>query len=474
MTDSDIYLNGEKLYTHNGGYIGFSVDITNKVKFGETNVLAVRVSSVDNANTPPGKPDSGLDFHYYGGIYRDVTLRITDRLYISDSLQADKVAGGGIFITYPSVTAEQANVHVKTHVVNAGDAAANTTVITKLLDANGKLVVQTESDALSIGAGADHSFEQDLQVNAPSLWHPDHPYLYTLVSEVYKDGELVDGKTTHSGIRTIEYKADGFYINGEKLYLRGANRHQSYQSVGDAAPNSMQMRDALQMKANSFNAVRATHYPQDPAFLDTCDEIGLLVIECQPGWQQFTDNRTFWDLTIRDTREMIRRDRNRPSVILWETSLNETNYSDAWAKTAVAAAHEEYPGDQLYTAADYGLYGTNYDVCYKVQDTQWKDNPAQWVDYDPDMPFLTREWGDWEADSKALRKEGEAKMLLQVTTRQRYLNGDGYSDWGGLDASDRIGGHFLWSWNDYTRGLNSQTLGSGTVDIDRYEKYSYY
>ena len=474
MTDSDIYLNGEKLYTRNGGYIGFSVDITDKVKLGETNLLAVRVSVADNADTPPGKNDSGLDFHYYGGIYRDVTLRITDPLHISDALQADQVAGGGVFVTYPSVTDAQATVQVKTHIVNEGNTAADTVLKTRLVDTNGNTVAQADTSAERIAAQADTTVQQTLTVSNPNLWHPDHPYLYKLESEVYKAGVLVDSITTSIGIRTIEYKADGFYINGEKLYLRGANRHQSYQNIGDAAPNSMQVRDAIQMKENGFNAVRATHYPQDPAFLDACDAIGLLVIECQPGWQQFTNTQTFWDLTIRDTREMIRRDRNRPSVILWETSLNETNYSDTWAKQATAAAHEEYPGDQLYTAADYGLRGSNYDVCYKVQDTQWKDDPAQWVDYDATKPFLTREWGDWEGDSKALRKQGEEKMLTQVTTRQRYLNGDGYSDWGGLDASDRIGGHFLWSWNDYTRGLNGQTLGSGTVDIDRYEKYCYY
>lgn len=474
MIDSEVYLNGEKICTRNGGYIGFSVDITDKVKFGETNVLAVRVSSVNNYDTPPGKPDSSLDFHYYGGIYRDVTLRITDPVHISDPLQAEKVAGGGVFLTYTNVSDTQATIGIKTHVINDGDTDADITVVTKLLDPEGDPVAQNETDVRHISAGADDSFEQSITVQDPSLWHPDHPDLYEVVSEVCIDGVPVDSITTKAGIRTIEFKADGFYINGEKLYLRGANRHQSYQNIGDAASNSMQVRDAIQMKENGFNAVRAAHYPQDPAFLSACDEVGLLVIECQPGWQQFTNTQTFWDRTIRDTREMIRRDRNHPSVILWETSLNETNYSDAWAREATGAAHEEYPGDQLYTAADYGLKGTYYDVCFKVQDTQWKDDPSQWVDYDPNMPFLTREWGDWEADSKATRKQGEAQMRLQTRTREEYVNGDGYSDWGGLDASERIGGHFLWSWNDYTRGLNGQTLGSGTVDIDRYEKYCYY
>lgn len=474
MTDSDIYLNGEKIYTRNGGYVGFTVDITDKVKFGEENVLAVRVSNADNPDTPPGKPDSRLDFHYYGGIYRDVTLEVSEKTYVTDELEANEVAGGGVFITYPEVTEENAKVHVKTQVENDNDTAKKVYTKQILKDENGQEVASVSSEEQEIASGKAVHFEQDLLVDNPNLWSVDSPYLYQLVTEVYEDGVKVDEVENHAGIRTIEYKPDGFYLNGERIYLRGANRHQSFQNVGDAVPNSMQYRDAVIMKENGFNAVRATHYPQDPAFLDACDELGLLVIECQPGWQNFTNSDAFYNNTIRDTREMIRRDRNRPSVVLWETSLNETGYSEQWAKDATGAAHEEYPGDQLFTAADYGYHGNLYDVCYKVQDTQWSDNPAEWVDYDPNKPFFTREWGDYEGSSKALRKNGEEALNTQVRTRQKYLNGNGYSDWGGLDASDRIGGYFLWSWNDYTRGSTTETLGSGTVDIDRYEKNCYY
>ena len=473
MTESDIYLNGEKIYTRNGGYMGFAVDITDKIKWDTTNVLAIRVSSADNPDTPPGKPDASLDFHYYGGIYRDVTMTITDPIHITDALKEDKVASGGILVSYENVSKSSADIQVKTHVRNEADKDASLTVVQTLKDKQGKTVLENEKKQ-ELKAGDDVQTVQTMKVDDPKLWNTDNPYLYSLVTGVYEEGKLLDEVTTKIGIRTIAYKSDGFYLNGEHVYLRGANRHQSYQNIGDAAPNSMQYRDALQMKENGFNAVRATHYPQDPAFLDACDELGLLVIECQPGWQNFTNTDTFYQRTVRDTKEMIRRDRNRPSVILWETSLNETGYSETWAKEVTEAAHAEYPGDQLFTAADYGYHGQLYDVCYKVQDTQWKDDPSEWVDYDSNKPFLTREWGDFEGDSKAIRKDGEKALNTQTSTRQRYLNGKGYSDWGGLDASDRIGGYFLWSWNDYTRGSTTFTLGSGTVDIDRYEKNGYY
>ena len=469
MTDSDVYLNGEKIYTRNGGYVGFTVDITDKVKLGEENVLALRVSNEDNPNTPPGKPDANLDFHYYGGIYRDVRLIASEKTYVTDALAADEVAGGGIFVTYPEVSKEQAKVHVKTQVKN--DNEENKTVYTKqvLKDKKGKVAAESKAEDVELAAGKDVYFEQELSVEKPNLWSIDTPYLYQLVTEVYENDVKVDEVTTKVGIRRIEYKPDGFYLNGEHIYLRGGNRHQCYQNVGDAASNSMQYRDALQIKEDGFNAVRATHYPNDPAFLDACDEIGLVVIECQPGWQNFTDTEEFYQNSIRDTREMIRRDRNRPSVVLWETSLNES-YStpERWAKEATEAAHEEYPGDQIFTASDFGLFGKQYyDVCYKVQDTNIGDQ-------DPNMPFFTREWGDWEGSSKALRKQGEGQMNTQIYTRQRYLNGAGYPDWGGLDASDRIGGYFVWSWNDHTRGSNTVSAGSGSVDIDRYEKNCFY
>ncbi|WP_162607587.1 discoidin domain-containing protein [Lachnoclostridium sp. An181] len=474
MTDSDVYLNGEKIYTRNGGYVGFTVDITDKIKFGETNVLALRVSKVDNPETPPGKPEGNLDFHYWGGIYRDVNMIVTEKTSVTDALEADQVGGGGVFLTYPEVSQEEATVNVKTDVANDNEEAHEVYVKQTLETKEGQVVVERQSEAQEIAADESYQFSQDLVVSNPHLWGIDDPYLYNLVTEVYEDGVKIDEVENNAGIRTIDFKSDGFYLNGERVYLRGANRHQAYQNVGDAAPNSMQYRDALQIKQNGFNAIRAAHYPQDPAFLDACDELGIVIIECQPGWQNFTNTQTFYDRTIRDTREMIRRDRNHPCVVLWEASLNETNTSDQWARDAIAAAREEYPGDQLFLASDYGYHGELYDVCYKVQDTQWSDNQDDWVDFDPEKPFFTREWGDWEWSSKALRKDGENQLNTQIYTRERYLNGNGYSDWGGLEASDRIGGHFLWSWNDYARGSNAVTLGSGTVDIDRYEKNGYY
>ncbi|WP_185955178.1 glycoside hydrolase family 2 TIM barrel-domain containing protein [Solitalea koreensis] len=481
----EVFLNGEKVNEHFGGYLGFVVDITEKVKFEKNNVLAVRVSNMDDPFTPPGKAQAKLDFNYYGGIYRDVTLVISNKLYISDPLETDKIAGGGVFVTFPKVEKQRAEVNIKTHIVNRCNDNASLTLITAIKDKSGQEVASVNSKG-TLTANSDQEYVQDLVVKKPSLWHPDHPYLYQLESRVYNGKDLVDLKTTPIGIRTISFKspagkADGFYINGEKLYLRGANRHQSYQNIGDAASNSMQWRDALQIKKGGFNAVRASHYPQSPSFLDACDQLGLLVIECEPGWQFFSKDSVFVARSFQQIREMVRRDRNHPSVFLWETSLNESPTPDYWAKEAVRIAHEEMPNDQMFTADDFFAKGRKYyDVSYKVINEDGTD-PM------PTMPSLTREWGDtWIADPqkenglRASRMYTSKGLLNQCVLRQKALNGTmledegGYWDHARLDANERIGGYFLWTYNDYTRGSDAVTAFSGVVDIDRYEKFGYY
>lgn len=485
QTNCDIYLNGKKIGDHHGGYLGFMVDISKDVLFGKDNVLAIKVSNEDDPHTPPGKPQAKLDFNYFGGIYRNVYLVITNQTYISHPLQANVVAGGGVFVSYTSVNISEAIAIIKTDIVNNINSIVAAKLVTALHDKTGALVASTESQ-LSLNANANKKCIQQLKILNPKLWHPDHPYLYQLKSTVYTNGKVVDEQLTKTGIRSLSFlsatgKADGFYINGEKLYLRGANRHQAYQNIGDGASNSMQVHDAVQLKNGGYNAVRAAHYPQSPAFLDACDSLGLLVIECQPGWQFYSKDSVFVNRSFQDVRQMIRRDRNRPSVFLWEASLNESPTPESWIKDATRIAHEEMPGNQMFTADDYNNRSRNYyDVNYKVT----RENGT---DPMPERPMLTREWGDtWIAD--AAKENGlragltytEKGQLNQCIYRQNALNGEtaedkgGYWDHAKLDANPRMGGYFVWSYNDYTRGYDAVTAYSGVVDINRAEKFGYY
>jgi len=483
MNNSEVFVNGEQVDTHHGGYVGVSFDISDKVKFnGENNVIAVRVSAEYDSLTPPGKPQGRLDFYYYSGIYRDAKLIVTDKLHITDELAPHSTVKSGVFVTYPQVDEKRSLVHVQTEVANAYAIPKHGYVQTYIKDARGKIVAKSKSK-FNIGIGQKVVVDQDITVQNPNLWHPYNPYLYSLESQVlFEDGKVADIRTEKIGIRTIKFTRDeGFFINGKHLYLVGANRHQAFPNIGDAASNSMQERDVIDMKKGGYNAVRAAHYPQDPAFLAACDKHGLLVVECVPGWQIFNEDPIFAQRLESITRNMIRRDRNRPSIILWETALNETSYPVSVVKQIFDAAHQEYPGDQMYTAGDYYSHEETepyYDVFYKQVSKFPKDGSVM-SNYLEDQiaikPLFTREWGDGVGEKPRVSMiENEYEQMKQGRSRLTQLNGDGYFDWCMLDANPRMGGHFMWSYNDYTRGAEEETMYSGVVDVNRYPKFAYY
>lgn len=482
MTSCEVYCNGEEVAVHHGGYTGFVADITDKVRHnGGNNVLAVRVSAEYDPLTPPGKPQNRMDFYYYSGIYRDVNLVITDKIYITDELEENVKAGGGVFVTYPSVNKEMATVNVSTHIRNDYRDDRLIYLRTTLKDAKGKIVAWAKSPLRITGKSAE-TVRQSLMVANPLLWHPYHPDLYTLESKVEYEGKAMDVRREEIGIRSIQFTTDeGFFINGEPLYIVGGNRHQAYPYVGDAASNSMQEREVIDMKRGGFNAVRAAHYPHDPAFLSACDRYGLLVVECIPGWQYFNASPLFSDRLEQVGRQMIRRDRNHPSIILWETALNETSYPLNVVKRIYEAAHEEYPGKQCYTAGDYLSHEQTepyYDVFYKQVSRYPKDGNVM-SNFPEDQaaikPLLTREWGDGAGEKPRVSlEENEYEQMRQCRSRYVQLNGDGYFDWCMLDANPRMAGHFLWSYNDYNRGAEDETMYSGVVDVNRAPKFGYY
>ena len=481
MKNCDVFLNGKKIARHHGGYVGFLADLTDRIDWNGNNVLAVRVSAEDDPLTPPGKPQDKMDFYYYSGIYRDVKMEITDRIYVTDPLQEDVVAGGGRFVSFSDVTAGSALVHVATHVLNATNRSESLRVVSQLVDSAGTVVAEAES-RIGLDMRSDTTVRQTLEVVDPHLWHPYDPYLYVLRTKVMSKRKVLDEVAGNVGIRTIKYVAgEGFFINGEKLYLRGANRHQAFPFVGDAASNSMQERDVIGLKRGGYNAVRAAHYPNDPAFLDACDRYGLLVVECIPGWQFYNSDSTFVERLYDVCRKMIRRDRNHPSVVLWETALNESRYPVTLANELFDIAHSEYPGDQMYTSGDY--FGNEqmepyYDVFYK-QVAKFPKNGDVMSNYPEDFisikPLLTREWGDGVGEKPRVSlTENEEEQMRQCRSRIEQLNGKGYFDWCMLDANESMGGHFVWSYNDYARGCEDETLYCGVVDINRYPKFCYY
>lgn len=312
---AEVYVNGEKVASHACGYTAFRVEITHCVRYGMENRLAVRLDTTENPAVPPF--GFVLDYLAYGGLYREVWLDVRNATYIED-----------VFVMTPSVSSADITLTV------SGKAARRRVSI---LDRDGTLCAQAEGDG--------DAFRIDCP--AARAWSLDEPNLYFLRAELLdEDGAVTDEKTVRFGFRTAEFRRSGFYLNGERVFLRGLNRHQCYPYMGYAAPASLQREDARILKEElCCTAVRTSHYPQSQHFIDACDELGLAVFTELPGWQHIGDE-AWKKQSVRNVREMVMQYRNHPSVVLWGVRINESRDDDDFYRETNAAAHELDPSRQ--------------------------------------------------------------------------------------------------------------------------------
>jgi beta-galactosidase len=464
MQVADLWLNGRHLTTHYGGYIPFTVDISKAVKCGQKNVLVVRLDNSDNPQVPPGKPQKDLDFVYFGGLYRSVRLQVLRPVHISNSILANKVAGGGIFVTYPEVAVAESVVQVQTDVVNETNESSNCLVVQELIGPDERVVASSQKSE-AIARGDSRAIVQKLQVRDANLWHPEDPNLYWLHTTVTSNGRITDDEYTRIGIRSIRFEPDHhLHINGRPYLSIGANRHQDHPYVGYALPPSAHYRDAYKLREVGFTSYRS-HYPQDLSFMDACDELGILAIVSNPGWQ-FVGESLFKKRAYQDAREMIRRDRNRPSILIWEAALNESDNS-SMASELYRAVHEEYPGPECYTAGDpiekqvEGFPG--WDITYAGGETRDASRPS-WI----------REWGDqvdnWSDQQgrvRVARGWGETPMMVQALSHMHSLDA--------IYASGKmLSGADLWAGIDAYRGYHHQPFLGAPLDVFRLPKFDYY
>lgn len=421
----DVYVNGEKVKEHKGAYTSFSCDVTDYIKLGEDNVIAVRCDSTKRSDVPP--EGGNVDYCLFGGIVRNVNMIVTDEVYVKD-----------VFVT-SEVSKERAVVKAE---------------VTLSQDAEFRLTL-TDADGKDVAHGTD-----EVTIENPHLWSIDDPYLYTARVEAIKDGEVRDTYLVKIGLRWFEFVNDGLKLNGEVVKIMGINRHEQWPWQGRAVPDKLQKRDADMIKETGFNAVRCSHYPQSPAFLDRCDEIGLIVFEEAPGWQHI-GNEQWQELYKENIREMIVRDRNHPSIFSWGVRVNESNDSDKFYKETNELARSLDATRPTHGARRQDTYqsSTYYEDIYTAHYT-YPQNPVH-------TPFLVTEhswdcWTNgygysWATDEEALA------FTKDFADKVNYYYGN-----------ENCAGGFAWSMFDYNNEVNytrtNHVFYSGMYDIFRLPK----
>ncbi|MGY6650257.1 sugar-binding domain-containing protein [Wenyingzhuangia sp. IMCC45574] len=466
MGIAKVWVNGVQVAEHYGGYLPFAADISKVLKPGK-NIVAVQADNSDSKLYPPGKQQAGLDFSYLGGIYRDAYLIETNPVHVTLPELSKTIAGGGVFVGTLAAKDKSAKIGVRTEIVNTSKRTQKIIVKTILEDSDFKVIKSTQ-ESIQLGAGKSKQLEKEIKVNNVRLWHPEDPYLHYVRTAILVDGKMVDQMRTRFGIRLFEMKGPkGLFINGEYVgkKLVGVNRHQDYAYVGNALPNSSHYRDVKLLREGGSHIIRVGHYPQDDAFYDACDELGMLTTTANPGWHFFNfKQKIFEDRLYEDSHNLVRKDRNRPSILLWETALNETPSQPDYAmRNMHKAAHSEYPFPGMFTVTDFeeakkgGLDVFYHGNSKKINSFNREFGDGNEVD----------DWYSHNSKVRVKREWGEKAMLEQSLRQAKHLSERFKTD------KVRIGGA-MWAGIDHQRGYHPDPFWGGHLNVLRLPRYTYY
>ena len=438
---AEVFLNGKKVGEHYSGYTAFTIDISDKIRYGEKSELSVRVDSRESLNIPPF--GNVIDYMTYGGIYRDVYIEIKNPTYISD-----------VFIH------GNAEKELKSIIKLDGKIPHGMRVRQKIrIDGKEKVLFDIT---------AEREINISVNMEGVKLWHVDSPNLYTVTTELISNNEVVDDHVARVGFRDAEFKKDGFYLNGKKLKIRGLNRHQAYPYVGYAMPKSMQEMDADVLKHElGLNAVRTSHYPQSHYFIDRCDEIGLLVLTEIPGWQHIGD-AAWQEQAVRNTEEMVLQYRNHPSIIMWGVRINESGDNEALYTRTNALAHLLDPTrdtggircfkksqllEDVYTYNDF-IHDGKKPGC----------DPKYLVTSNKEKPYIVTEYGGHMFPTKSF--DSEEHRVEHAMRHARVLDA--------IASHEDISGSFGWCMADYNThkdfGSGDRICYHGVLDMFRNHK----
>jgi beta-galactosidase len=334
MTASTVWLNGARLGEYKGGFTPFSFELTSHVDFDRDNVLVVEVDSSERADIPPFGHE--VDYLTFGGIYREVSLRVVSPTFIEN-----------IFAQPKDVLSGHPALDVQCFLASDLKSSGSGLSLEAALYDGEKLLAKATHDVP--GWNDEGLKPQTLhldQLEGIELWNLRSPKLYRVEVRLLRGTTLLDHDTRRIGFREGRFTPQGFSLNGTVVKLRGLDRHQTFPWVGQAMPGRVQRRDAIILRKNLHcNIVRTSHYPQSRHFLDACDEIGLLVLEEIPGWQHIGD-QAWQDIAVDNVSRMVRRDWNHPSIVLWGVRINESRDNHDFYTRTNAVAHQLDPTRQ--------------------------------------------------------------------------------------------------------------------------------
>jgi beta-galactosidase len=327
MTGAAPVVNGRPLPQHLGGYLPFGYEITGQIT-PRDNVLAVAVDGRWQSVPPAGSPrgPAAVDYLEPAGIHRAVSLRIVPQIFIRD-----------VFAKPVKVLEAERRIEVRC-LLDASVLPSKPIRMRADLRANDRTIASAVREVSLDKRGESEVTLSISQLGNIALWAPATPRLYEVLVTLFVEERPCHDYRTRIGFREAKFELDGFFLNGCRLQIFGLDRHEIYPYVGAAMPPRVKRRDA-EILRHEFNCnfVRCSHYPQSDAFLDACDESGLMVWEELPGWQYIGDE-AWQDLAVRDVKDMVRRDRNRPSVVIWGVRINESENKPAFYQRTKEAA----------------------------------------------------------------------------------------------------------------------------------------
>lgn len=309
---TNVYVNGDWVGQHKGGYTRFHFDITKFLKYGEKNIIAVKVDNSYNESIPP----LTADFTFFGGIYRDVFLMQLNSIHFS----LDDYSTSGVYITTPNVSKETAKVEINCLLSNETNQSKTVKLINRIIDKEGHVISESTQKVKIKNHENSRSIKEVFEIDNPHLWSTKNPYLYQVITQIIdaKTGRVLDESVEPLGLRWFKFDPQhGFFLNGEHLKLVGTNRHQDFLNKGNALTDEMHIRDVRLLKEMGGNFLRIAHYPQDPTVLEMCDRLGILASVEIPIVNAITESKEFSENCLFMAEEMVKQNFNHPSLIIW-------------------------------------------------------------------------------------------------------------------------------------------------------------